>query len=119
MEIRVFCCLLCVYLVYTQYICSAGYVELPIVLLDFEVRTLMLGVLHAIQHKKKLQKFTQSDSVYSEVSVVSTLMLGVSRAVEVFVLPWYVIDEGDRYQGTRYLVPGTWHQEAHRTEFND
>ena len=46
------------------------------------VSTLMLGVSHAIQSKKKLQKFTQSDSVY-QVPVISTLMLGVSRAVEV------------------------------------
>ena len=36
------------------YLCSAGYVELPIVLLYFEVSTLMLGVSHAIQNKKKL-----------------------------------------------------------------
>ena len=40
-------CLLCVY------IYSAGYVELPIVLL-YEVSILMLGVSHVIQNKKKL-----------------------------------------------------------------
>ena len=36
------------------YIYSAGYVELPIVLLYFEVSILMLGVSHVIQNKEKL-----------------------------------------------------------------
>ena len=47
-DIRVFCCL------FVVCICSAGCVELPIVLLYSVVSTLMLGVLHAIQNKEKL-----------------------------------------------------------------
>ena len=37
-----------------DYICSAGYVELPIVLLYDGVSTSMLGVSHAVQNEKKL-----------------------------------------------------------------
>ena len=50
-DIRVFCSLfvVCVH----TYICSAGYVELLIVLL-YQVSTSMLGVSHAIQNEKKL-----------------------------------------------------------------
>ena len=75
--------LLCVYL----YICSAGYVELPIFL---------LSVSHIIQNKKKLYKFIRSDiscvDIYIYIlgwlcratycSVVSVLTLGVSHAIQ-------------------------------------
>ena len=62
-------------------------VELPIVLLY--LLCLMLSVSHAIQNEKKVWKFTQSDSVYQYV--ISTLMLGVSHAVEVLVLGVLVV----------------------------
>ena len=62
-------------------------VELPIVLLY--LLCLMLSVSHAIQNEKKVWKFTQSDSVYQYV--ISTLMLGVSHAVEVLVLGLLVV----------------------------
>ena len=57
-DIRVFCCLfvVCVYICSAGYLCRATYCSV--------VSTLMLGVSHAIQNKKKLYKFTQSDSVY-------------------------------------------------------
>ena len=45
--------------VYTPSICSAGYAELPVVLL-YQLHS-MLGVSHAVQNEKKLWKFTQSD----------------------------------------------------------
>ena len=50
-DIGEFCCL---FVACVDYICSAGYVELPIVLLYDGVSTSMLGVSHAVQNKKKL-----------------------------------------------------------------
>ena len=55
-DIGVFCCLFVVCI----YICSAGYVELPIVLL-YLLRCL---VYHMLSKTRRDYKFTQSDSVY-------------------------------------------------------
>ena len=54
--------LLCVYL----YICSAGYVELPIFL---------LSVSHIIQNKKKLYKFIRSDISCVDIYIYIRLVM--------------------------------------------
>ena len=48
--------LLCVYIYMFGWLCRATYCSF--------VSTSMLGVSHAIQNEKKLEKFTESDSVY-------------------------------------------------------
>ena len=75
MDIRTFCCLFVVCI--CIYICSAGYVDLPIVLL-YLVRCL---VYHMLSKTRRNSRSLQRVIAY----ICYTLMLGVSH-VEVLVL---------------------------------
>ena len=78
MDIRIFCCLFVV----CVYICSAGYVELPIVLL-YLIRCL---VYHMLSKTRR-----NSRSLQRVIAYCYTLMLGVSHVFEVLVLGLLVV----------------------------
>ena len=86
-DIGAFCCLFVVCIYMFGWLCPATYYSIA--------STSMLGVSHAIQNEKKLQKFTKSDSVYllyfDAWYICYTLMLGASHVVEVLVLDLLVV----------------------------
>ena len=79
MDIRIFCCLFVVCI----YICSAGYVELPFVLLSL----LRCMVYHMLSKTRRNSRSLQRVIAY----ICYTLMLGVSHVVEVLVLGLLVV----------------------------
>ena len=81
MDVRIFCCLfvVCIY----AYVCSAGYVELRIVLL-YLLRCL---VYHMLSKTRRNSRSLQRVIAY----ICYTLMLGVSHVFEVLVLGLLVV----------------------------
>ena len=83
---RVFCCL---FVVYQVYICSAGHVELPVVLLSL-LRCLVYHMLSKTRRNSRSLHKKSDKRIPVSVSYI-TLMLGVSHAVEVLVLGLLVV----------------------------